>query len=228
MKAEEPSLLSRKFFDEMRAADGTVRHAYAALRRPARQSLDRFPGHQAERRGGAVPAARHHLRRLCRRRFDRAADPLRPDPAHPRPLRMGPGRAGLHPAGEGDQRLSLRHLSRPGDHQGGAGAGGVRAAQPGLPPGDAGRRAAEERLRAYRRHRPDPHRRTRLLRARGQCAHALRHFLRAREPRDHDAAVSRRLRRTVDFAGRQLPRAAVWRICARWRPLAPRTRSSCC
>ena len=31
MKAEEPSLLSRKFFDEMRAADGTVRHAYAEL-----------------------------------------------------------------------------------------------------------------------------------------------------------------------------------------------------
>ena len=31
MKAEEPSLLSRKFFDEMREPDGTVRHAYAAL-----------------------------------------------------------------------------------------------------------------------------------------------------------------------------------------------------
>ena len=29
--ADGPSLLSRKFFDEMRAADGTVRHAYAAL-----------------------------------------------------------------------------------------------------------------------------------------------------------------------------------------------------
>ena len=31
VKAEEPSLLSRKFFDEMRSPDGTVRHAYAAL-----------------------------------------------------------------------------------------------------------------------------------------------------------------------------------------------------
>ena len=31
MKAEEPSLLSRKFFDEMREPDGSVRHAYAEL-----------------------------------------------------------------------------------------------------------------------------------------------------------------------------------------------------
>ena len=31
VKAEEPSLLSRKFFVEMRSPDGTVRHAYAAL-----------------------------------------------------------------------------------------------------------------------------------------------------------------------------------------------------
>jgi hypothetical protein len=29
--AEESSLLSRKFFDEMRTPDGTVRHAYAEL-----------------------------------------------------------------------------------------------------------------------------------------------------------------------------------------------------
>ena len=75
---------------------------------------------------------------------------------------------------------------------------------PAYRPGDARRRAAQQGLCPYRRHRSDPHRRARLLRARGQCAHALRRFLRAREPRDHDAALSRCLCRAEHLARRQL------------------------
>ena len=172
----------------------------------ARRSLDRLPRHQAECGRGAVSAARHHLRRLWRRRLDRAADPLRPHSANSRPLRMGPGRARLHPAGQGDQRLSLRHLSRSGDHQGRPRAAGTRAAQlrrsgPEMHRG----RPAQQGLCPYRRHRSDPHRRARFLRARGQCPHAVRRFLRAREPRDHDAALSRCLCRAEHLPGRQLP-----------------------
>ena len=200
----------------MRAPDGKVRHAYAELA----GMLDNLSINSLVTKQNA---AEELFRRLgitfavyARRRLDRAADPLRSDPAHPRPLRMGPGRAGLHPAGQGDQRLSLRHLSRPGDPQGGPRAARTRAAQ-FRPSGPEmlGRRAAQQRLRPYRRHRSDPHRRARLLRARGQCAHALRRFLRARESRDHDAALSRCLCRAEHLAGRQLPRAAVGEFARR-------------
>ena len=76
-------------------------------------------------------------------------------------------------------------------------------------------RAAQQRLRPHRWHRSDPHRRARLLRARGQCAHAIRRLLRAREPRDHDAALSRRLCRAEHLARRQLSRTAARELARR-------------
>ena len=121
---------------------------------------------------------------------------------------MGAGRARLRPARQGHQYVSLRRLSRSGDREGGPRAERAGAAQFGLPPRDDGRRSAEQGLRAYRRHRSDPHRRARFLRARGQCAHAFRRLLCARESRDHDAAFPGRLRRAKHLAGRQLRRAA--------------------
>ena len=189
-RVREAPTPSRRFFDEMRAPDGKVRPAYADFAGLLDGLSIESARHQADRGGGAVSPPRHHLRRLCRRRLDRAADPVRPHSAHPRPRRMGACRARLHSAGEGDQRLPLRHLSRPGDHQGRPRAAGLRASQLSLPARDARHRAAEPGLCPYRRHRSHPHRRARLFRARGQCAHALRRLLCAREPRDHDAAVS--------------------------------------
>ena len=68
-----------------------------------------------------------------------------------------------------------------------------------------------------------------LLRARGQCAHALGRLLHAREPRDHAAAVSRAVRAPSRRAGRQLSgRIAGDALVGRARFLAARSRPSCC
>jgi uncharacterized circularly permuted ATP-grasp superfamily protein len=89
-RAEASSLLSRKFFDEMRAPDGNVRRTYAELAglldNLSADSLvtKQNAGEELFRRLGITFAV------YAEGGSDRAADPLRPDPAHPRPLGMGP------------------------------------------------------------------------------------------------------------------------------------------
>ena len=86
-----------------------------------------------------------------------------------------------------------------------------------LPPGDERAERAARHLRPHRRHRHRPRRRRDLLRARGQCAHALRRLLHAGEPRDHDAAVPGPVRAPPRRAGRELSGRAAGDAANRWR-----------
>ena len=61
----------------------------------------------------------------------------------------------------------------------------------GLPARDDRHAAAGRRLHPHHRRRHRAHRRGRVLRAGGQCAHAVRRLLHAGEPRDDDAALPR-------------------------------------
>ena len=99
-------------------------------------------------------------------------------------------RKGPEAAGARAQPVPARHLSRPRhparrDHP-----RRPDLPEPGIPPGDERPGRAARRLRPHRRHRHHPGRCERLLRAGGQCAHALGRVLHAGKPRDHDAAVS--------------------------------------
>ncbi len=69
-----------------------------------------------------------------------------------------------------------------------------------------GRRAAARHLGAYRRHRHRARRRGRVLRARGQCAHALRRLLHAGKPRSDDAPDAGPVRAPPRRSGRRLSR----------------------
>ena len=77
---------------------------------------------------------------------------------------------------------------------------------PDFRPEMTGQKRAARHLRAHRRHRHRARRRRRLLRARGQCPHALRRLLHAGEPRGHDAAVPGSVRAPSRRAGRELSR----------------------
>ena len=177
-----PSLLSRKFFDEMRAPDGTVRHAYAELaslldnlsidslvaKQNAAEELFRRLGitFAVYGEGGSterlipfdlIPRILDRsewnlVERGCLQRV-KAINVFLYDIYHDQEIL----KAGLIPP----ELVLLNSAFRPEMLR---------------------RRAAQQCLRPYRRHRPDPHRRARLLRARGQCPHAVRRLLRSGEP----------------------------------------------
>ena len=155
---------------------------------------DRRPQAQARGGRGAVPPHGHHLRRLRRRGGHRAPDPLRHHPAHPERRGVAPARRRHRAARARAQRLHVRHLPPPGDHQGRPRARGPDHPEPGLRAGDDVRGARARHLLARHRHRPRAHRRERVLRARGQHAHALRRLLHAGEPGSDDAHVPRAVR----------------------------------
>ena len=71
-------------------------------------------------------------------------------------------------------------------------------------------------------------RRRRVLRARGQPAHALRRVVHAREPQDDDAAVARAVRAPVDRAGRALSRPAAGDAAQRGAARRATIPTSCC
>ena len=87
--------------------------------------------------------------------------------------------------------------------------------QSGVPPRDGRRQGTARRLRPHRRHRCGAHRFGRLLRPRGQRAHAIRRLLYAGEPRGHDARRAGPLRRAPRGAGRELPPTRCSAPCAR-------------
>ena len=101
--------------------------------------------------------------------------------------------------------------------------------QRGLPARDDRRAAAGRRLYPHHRRRHRAHRRGRVLRARGQCPHAVRRLLHAGEPRDDDAAVPGAVPAGQGAAGRELSAAAapVAGGGAARRPARRRRRSRC-
>ena len=117
---------------------------------------------------------------------------------------MEAARKGPHPARQGAQRLHQGRLWRARDLARRRGARRSGVPQSGLPPGDERTERAARHLRPHRRHRHRARRRRDLLRARGQCPHALRRLLHAGEPRDHDAAVSGIVRAPSRRAGGEL------------------------
>ena len=100
-------------------------------------------------------------------------------------------RGGLEQRVKADQRLHPRHLRPARDPQGRHRPRGPGLPEPGVPAGDERPEGAARHLRAHRRHRHRARRCRHLLRARGQCPHAVRRLLHAGEPGDHAAAVSR-------------------------------------
>ena len=122
--------------------------------------------------------------------------------------RMGHPARRARAARQGHQPLHPRHLRPARDPQGRHRAGGPGVPEPGVPAGDERPESAARHLRAYRRHRHRAGRSRHLLRARGQCPHALRRLLHAGEPGDHAAAVSGTVRPPPRGAGRELSRRA--------------------
>ena len=84
---------------------------------------------------------------------------------------------------------------------------GADRQQRGVPAGDDRRAPAGRRLHPHHRRRYRAHRRGRVLRAGGQCAHAVRRLLHAGEPRDDDAALSGAVPADQGAAGRELSAA---------------------
>ena len=193
-------------FDEMKGTDGQVRPAYAELSRWLARGAARRARLPPARGRAPVPPHRHHLCGLRRRGRAGAPDPVRRHPAHPVGGRMGARARGL------EQRVKAINLYIK-DIYGAARdpARRRRARRPGvpesgLPAGDERPEGAARHLCAYRRHRHRAGRRRRVLRAGGQCAHALRRLLHAGEPRDHAAAVSGAVLAPPRRAGRELSR----------------------
>ena len=179
----------RLAFDEMKGTDGEVRPGLFRTGQMARRCPARCSGLPPQGSRAAVPPHRHHLRGLWRGRRPGAADPVRRHPAHPVGEGMGHAAPRAGAARQGDQRLSPRHLRPPRNSQGRHRARRPGVPESGVPSGDERPEGAARHLRAHRRHRRGPRRRRHVLRARGQCPHAVRGLLHAGEPRDHDAAV---------------------------------------
>ena len=138
-------------------------------------------------------------------------------------------RARPEAAGERAQRLPRRRLRPAGMHQGRRHPGRPRLPQPALPAGDDRLPRAARGLRPHRRHRHRAGRRRHLLRAGGQCPHALRRLLHAGEPRGDDAALPRAVHAPPRRAGRELSRTRCSPPCARSRRRGRAgTRPSCC
>ncbi len=108
------------------------------------------------------------------------------------------------PARQGAQSVPQGHLRRARDSARRRGARRPGVPQSGVPSRDERPERAARHLRPHRRHRHRAGGRRNLLRARGQCAHAVRRLLHAGEPRDHDAAVPGTVRTPPHRAGRGL------------------------
>ena len=186
-------------FDEMKGTDGRPGPPIGNWRTGSGRVPPDMLQHRRARGRAAVPPHRHHLRGLWRGGVDRAADPVRRHPAHPRRSRMGRrSSAGCEQRVKainaflddiyGRARDPARPASCPED---------LVFQNPVFRPEMNGQKRAARHLRPHRRHRHRARRRRRLLRARGQCAHAVRRLLHAGEPRDHDAAVPRAVRRAI-------------------------------
>ena len=229
-RPEAPSQLSRKFFDEMRAPDGKVRHAYAELASMLDDLSIDSPRHQAECRRCAVPPRRHHLRRLRRRQA--GTERLIPFDLIPRIIPPHEWDADRERAACSASRRSTassttstttRRSSRPASFR-----PSTCCATPQFRPEMIGRRRR-------------PATSTRTSPASTSSAPASgeyyvlednlrvpsRRVLHAREPQDDDAALSRAVRQQPDRAGRALSRPAA-RDPARRRAARPSTtRPSC-
>ena len=217
-------------FDEMKGTDGQVRPAYSELARLARRCPPRCSRLPPQGSRTAVPADRHHLRGLWRGRRPGAADPVRRHPAHP--VVAGMGHAAAAGSSSASRRSTLylaRHLRPARNPQGRHRARGPGVPESGVPAGDERPEGAARHLRAHRRHRRGPRRCRHLLRAGGQCPHAVRRLLHAGEPRDHDAAVSGAVLAPSRRAGRELSRRTA-RHAEVGRAATPRPaiRPSCC
>ena len=111
-------------FDEMHDADGAVREHYGGYDRWLKRTAAAGDADAARGSRADLSPRRHHVRGL-RHKDDggdghRAADPVRPDPAHhPRRTSGATLEAGLRQRVHGAQPLHPRRLSRPGDRQAG-------------------------------------------------------------------------------------------------------------
>ncbi len=178
----------KTYYNEMFAEDRSVRPHYSCLlhlagRDAAREDRAEPPGCRPP-----VPPRRHHLRGLRRRRPAPSADPLRHHSAHDPARAWKNARAGAA-ASASALKLPARHLPRPGDPQGRHHPARPGPRQSAYSAARCMARRAGRRLCAYRRHRHRQDRRRRVLRARGQPAHAFGRLLHARKPQDDDAAV---------------------------------------
>ena len=192
-------------FDEMSGADGAVRPAYKELSAWLSEVRPDVLDYQAARSRTPVPAHRHHLRGLWRGGCHGAADPLRRHPAHPVGRRMAARCSrGLEQRVKAHQRLYQGHLRQARMPARGHRSGRPGVPEPGIPAGNERPESTARHLRSYRGHRHRARRCRYLLRARRQCAHALRRLLHAGEPRDHAAAVPGTVFAPPRRAGRQL------------------------
>ena len=205
-------------FDEMNGTDGLTRPAYQELAGWLGQVPAEIAAAAPARGRAPVPPHRHHLRGLRRGRLDRAADPVRRDPARARGERMGHGAARPRAAHQGDQPLHQGHLFQARGAARRHRAGRSRVPEPGVPARDERPARAARHLRVHRRHRHRARRCRHLLRAGRQCAHALRRLLHAGEPRDHAAAVPRPVRAPSRRAGRELSGRVARDAASRSRP----------
>ena len=114
-----------------------------------------------------------------------------------------PGK-GSHPARQGAQSVPQGHLWRARHPARRRGARRSGVPQSGVPSRDERAARALRHLHPRRRHRHRAGGCRHLLRARGQCAHAVRRLLHAGEPRDHDAVVSGTVRAPPHRAGGEL------------------------
>ena len=216
-------------FDEMNGTEGLTRPAYQELA----GWLGQIPAEILQQR-------RREAELLFRRigitfavygeaEFDRAADPVRRDPARARGERMGHGAARPRAAHQGDQPLHQGHLFQARGAARRHRAGRSRVPESGFPARDERPARAARHLRVHRRHRHRARRCRHVLCAGRQCAHALRRLLHAGEPRDHAAAVPRPVRAPPRRAGRELSgRAARDAEIGRARSPPPPSRPSCC
>ena len=199
-------------FDEMTGIDGLTRPAYEELAEWLGQGPTRHPAAAPARGGTSVPPHRHHLRGLRRGRSHRAPDPVRRRPARSGGRRMGDAcKRGL------EQRAKAINLYINDIYSQARGAarrhraGGARVPESGVPAGDERPARPARHLRAHRGHRHRARGRRQLLRARGQCPHALRRLLHAGEPRDHVAAVSPTCSHAIASRRSRTIRTSCWR-----------------
>ena len=176
-------------FDEMNGTGGGVREPYLSVHQWLQtQKIDDLK----RKRGEAEALFRRTGITFAVYGDEAATERLIPFDIIPRILsrrRMAPA-GGRHRAARARaQRLHVRHLPPPGDHPRRPRARRADHPELGLRAGDDVRGARPRHLLPHHRHRHRAHRRERVLRARGQHAHALRRLLHAGEPGSDDAHV---------------------------------------
>ena len=196
-------------FDEMLGAEGEIRDAYVALKR----WLDTVPpDHIALRRSQAELFFRRIGITFAVYGDAEATERLIPFDIIPRVLTKPEWlRSGSRAWTQRVKALNMflaRRLRHAGMPEGRHRPGGPGLPQRLLPAGDGRPQRAARHLRPHRRDRYRPRRPRHLLRAGGQCPHALRRLLHAGEPRSDDAALPGAVRRAPRRAGRQLSRLA--------------------